>query len=267
LSGRRLERRRGEFDGREGSRASRMFLSMSVAQPIQPQLSEGSQVREFPLQPGDHLDRDEFERRYAAATASVKAELLEGIVYMAPPVSQANHGGPHFDLIFWLGHYRAAVPAVRGGDNSSLRLEIKNEPQPDAFLYVLTAYGGQADVDDEGYVVGAPEIIAEVSASTASYDLHVKKQVYRRNGVKEYIVWRVLERAIDWMVLRGDEYVQLAASSDGVFRSEVLPGLWLDAAAMIRGDLSTVVRVQQEGLASLDHIEFVKRLNLQRPEV
>jgi Uma2 family endonuclease len=233
--------------------------NMSVVRTISPEKAPAPR-HPYPLAQGDHLSRDEFERRYAAAPNGVKAELIEGVVYMAPPVSQENHGGPHFDLIFWMGHYRAAVEGVRGGDNSSLRLDLKNEPQPDAFLYLLSSHGGQARIDEDGYVVGAPEVIAEVSASSASYDLHVKSEVYLRNGVKEYIVWRVLDQTIDWMILRHGEFVKLSAGVDGIYRSERLAGLWLDSAALIRGDLATVVRIQQQGLASAEHIEFAKRL-------
>src|SRR5436189_4569812 len=86
-----------------------------------------------PLQDGDRLTRDEFERRYDATPGLKKAELIEGVVYMPPPVSFDGHAGPHFDLVTWLGSYAMGTPGVRGGDNGSLRLNLDNEPQPDAF--------------------------------------------------------------------------------------------------------------------------------------
>ena len=103
-------------------------------------------------------------------------------------------------------------------------------------------------------------MVAEVAASSASYDLHTKLEAYRRNGVREYIVWRTLDQAIDWFSLRGERYQPLAAGPDGVFRSEVFPGLWLDPAALIRGDLKRVRTVLQEGLATPQHADFVARL-------
>src|SRR5438309_5414887 len=148
-----------------------------------------------PLENGDRLRRPEFERRYDAMPGLKKAELIEGVVYMPSPVS-VDHDGPHFDLIGWLATYRVMTPGVRGGDNGSLRLDLDNMPQPDAYLRVLEACGGQSRIDAEGYVEGAPELIAEVAATSASYDLHAKLHVYRRNGVREYIVWRVLDRQI-----------------------------------------------------------------------
>jgi hypothetical protein len=152
-----------------------------------------------PLQNGDRLTRDEFERRYAAMPDVKKAELVEGVVYMPSPVSTENHGSPHFDLASVLGAYRMATPGVQGGDNATIRLDLDNEPQPDLFLRIAEEHGGQSRIED-GYVVGAPELVAEIAASRVSYDLHDKLNAYRRNEVREYVVWRVLEREIDWFV-------------------------------------------------------------------
>jgi Uma2 family endonuclease len=217
------------------------------------------------LQNGDRLTRDEFERRYDATPNLKKAELIEGVVYMPPPVSYRDHGAPHFDVISWLGLYRMETPGISGGDNGSLRLDLDNMPQPDACLLILPEFGGQAKIDDDGYVAGAPEFIFEVAASSASYDLNVKLNAYRRNGVREYVVWRVLERAIDWFVLKEGRYEQLPPSKEGHLKSEVLPGLWLDPDALIRGDLAAVAQLQRQGLASTEYAAFVKRLRSVTP--
>src|SRR5436309_8264079 len=144
-----------------------------------------------PLENGDRLTRAEFERRYDAMPELKKAELIEGVVYMGSPVSHGGHRNPHFRHIGWLDRYATATPGVDGGDNSSLRLDLDNMPQPDAFLYILPERGGQARIADDGYLAGAPELIAEVASSSVSYDLHQKLHAYRRNGVREYLVWRV----------------------------------------------------------------------------
>jgi putative restriction endonuclease len=218
-----------------------------------------------PLQNGDRLTRPEFERRYDAMPHLKKAELIEGVVYMPSPVRQDQHSGPHFDVIAWLGLYRMSTPGAEGGDNGSLRLDLDNEPQPDAFLMIQAACGGQAHIDDEGYVAGAPELIAEVAASSVSYDLGSKRNVYRRSGVREYVVWRVLDQAIDWFVLRGGSYEPLPLGADGVYRSEVFPGLWLDARALVRGGLATVAQTLQQGLAGAEHVDFVASLRRPSP--
>ena len=122
------------------------------------------------------------------------------------------------------------------------------------------ACGGQARISADDYVELAPELVGEVSASSASFDLHTKLHVYRRNGVREYLVWRVQDRQFDWFVLRAGEFQLLKPGADGILRSEVFPGLWLDAAALLRGDMPQVLATVQQGTASPEHAEFVRRL-------
>lgn len=232
-------------------------MATQIRQPVPPEL-----LNDIPeLQAGDHLTRAEFERRYEAMPHVNKAELIEGIVYMPSPVSSDLHGDPHFDLIGWLALYRAQTPGVLGGDNATLRLDNDNEVQPDAHLRLQPECGGSARLV-EGYLEGAPELVVEVSATTASNDLHDKLQAYRRNGVKEYIVWRVRDRALDWFILREGRFDRLEAGADGVYRSAVLPGLWLDASALISRNLGRVIEVLQAGLVSAEHAQFVGRLAL-----
>jgi Uma2 family endonuclease len=214
-----------------------------------------------PLENGDRLCRDEFERRYDAMPGLKKAELIEGVVYMPSPVRVDQHGEPHFDMIGWLSHYRWSTPGVRGADNSSARLDPKNMPQPDVCLFIDPASDGQSRISDDGYLEGAPELIAEIAASSVSYDLSLKFEVYRRNGVREYLVWRVQDREIDWFVLRGKRYVRLPLDKSGLYRSKSFPGLWLDPAALIRGDMAAVQATVQRGLASREHAAFVASLS------
>jgi Uma2 family endonuclease len=215
----------------------------------------------LPLEAGDRLTREEFERRYDAMPDLKKAELIEGVVYMPSPVRQRRHGRPHHHLSGWVAVYEAATPGVEGGDNSTIRLDMDNEPQPDLLLFIDPARGGQVRISADDYVEDAPELVAEVASSSASYDLHTKLEVYRRNGVREYIVWRVLDGQLDWFVLRGGRYEPLAPGPDGVLRSEVFPGLWLDPAALAGGDLARVLAMVQQGTTTPEHAAFVGRLN------
>jgi Uma2 family endonuclease len=217
-----------------------------------------------PLHNGDRLTREEFHRRYEAMPQLKKAELIEGVVYMPSPVRQDQHSKQHSHLNGWLVAYRAATPGVETGDNASLLLDPKNMPQPDSLLYILPECGGRARINDGGYMVGGPEWIGEVSASTASYDLHDKLEAYRRNGVREYVVWRVEDGAIDWFVLRGDRYEPLTTGADGLLKSEVFPGLWLDPKALLAGNLLRVLEVVQAGVKSPEHAAFVERLAMKR---
>jgi Uma2 family endonuclease len=214
-----------------------------------------------PLENGDRLTRAEFERRYDAMPHLKKAELIEGVVYVPSPVRHRQHGAPHAQLLGWLVLYTANTPGVDVGDNSSVRLDLDNEPQPDALLFIDPTRGGQARLSVDGYIEGAPELVAEVASSSVSYDLHAKLHVYRRNGVREYLVWRVLEQEIDWFVLRAGQYERMPVDANGHLRSAVFAGLWLDPAALIRGDLATVLAVVQQGIASPEHAAFVVHLS------
>ena len=213
-----------------------------------------------PLQNGDRLSDAEFRRRYADTPESVKAELVDGIVYMTAPVFEESHGGPHADLMGWLTLYRAMTPGTRCADNTSLRLKLGELPQPDAYLRILPTHGGKTETDEEGYVVGAPELIAEVAASSVNYDLHAKLSAYQRSGVREYVVWRTFDSELDWFVLRGGRYQRLRVGSDGIHRSRIFPGLWLAADALLKGDIAKVLSVAQQGTSSPEHASFVRRL-------
>lgn len=213
-----------------------------------------------PLELGDHLTRDEFERRYEATPGIKKAELIEGVVFMPPPAVRWDyHGSPHSNLMYWVVHYRTSTPGLVVGDNSSIRLDLENEPQPDVAMVIGSGHGGQAKFTPDGYLEGAPEFVGEVSATSVSIDLNAKLRVYRRNGVREYLVWRVRERAIDWFVLKQGEYERLP-EVNGILRSEVFPGLWLDPLALIDDDAATAIRVLNQGLSTPEHADFVSRL-------
>jgi Uma2 family endonuclease len=217
-----------------------------------------------PLENGDRLTRDEFERRYDAMPNLKKAELIEGVVYVSSPVRQRFHSRQQYHLLNWLGHYDAGTPGLEGGDNASVRMDLGNMPQPDCLLFIQPEYGGKVRFDEDEYLSGAPDLVAEVAASSVSYDMHDKLQAYQRNGVREYIVWRVLDQQIDWFVLRGQRYELLAPSPDGIVRSIAFPGLWLDVGALLRADLNAVLAMVQQGLKSTEHADFVAQLQRAR---
>lgn len=230
---------------------------MAIQQPPRTLVSAESGLE---LENGDRLTRDEFERRYDRMPHVQKAELIEGVVFMPSPLRLKGHGNPHFRLITWLGTYEAMTPGVLGADNATVRLDVINEPQPDGLLLIDPECGGQTRLSSDDYVEQAPELVAEVSASSVSIDLNAKFEAYRRCGVREYVVWRVLDRAIDWFVLRDEKYERLEAGTDGIHRSETFPGLWLDAAALVRQDVRQVMEVVRQGTSSAEHAAFVKRL-------
>lgn len=213
-----------------------------------------------PLEAGDRLSRAEFERRYEAMPQVKKAELIEGIVYMPAAVRLRHHGLPHSRLMTWLGNYEVATPHLLIADNASIRLDLDNEPQPDALLIIDPGCGGQATISEDDYVENAPELVAEVSSSSVSIDMHAKLRVYRRNGVREYLVWRVRDLELDWFVLKDGELERQTPDADGILKSTVFPGLWLDAAALLDDKLAQVLAVLDRGVKSPEHATFVAQL-------
>jgi len=215
----------------------------------------------LPLATGDRLTRDQFEQRWAGMSGVKRAELIEGVVYMPTAIRLDEHGEPHALIVAWLTNYAARTPGVRAADNASVRLDLDNMPQPDGLLRIDEQHGGQPRCGEDGYLEGAPELVIEVSASSTSIDLHDKLHVYRRHGVREYLVWRVLERAVDWFALREGRFEPVSSPDDGVHRSAIFPGLWLDCQALLAGDGGRLFDVLQQGLDSREHAAFVERLS------
>jgi Uma2 family endonuclease len=218
------------------------------------------------LENGDHLTREEFVRRWDAMPDLKRAELIDGVVYMGAALRHREHGQPHGMMMAWLGAYHCETPGLESGVSASVELDDANEPQPDCYLFLPSALGSSAIVNSKGYLEGAPDLIAEIAASTASIDLHKKKQLYQRHGVREYIVWRTAEGVIDWFVLENSTFVTLDVDPAGILRSRRCPGLWLDAAAMIRGDAKRVHKVLDQGLATPEHTAFVQQLSPHIPK-
>lgn len=218
----------------------------------------------LPLESGDRLTRAEFERRYAAMPEVKKAELIEGVVYMSSAVRAQQHGQPHGFMMAWLGVYASMTPRVMLLDNTTVRLDLDNEAQPDAMLRLPETAGGSSRLSHDDYVEGPPELIVEIAASSASYDLHDKFRVYRRTGVQEYMVWQIHENELHWFSLREGAYAPLASDDAGIISSQVFPGLRLSVEAMQQGELAAVLSTLQEGLNTGAHAAFVEKVGKKR---
>jgi Uma2 family endonuclease len=214
-----------------------------------------------PLENGDRLTRYEFKRRYDAMPHLRRAELIEGVVYMAAALRFRSHGEPHSNIMGWLGNYMVATPGVALGDAPTVRLDLDNEPQPDAVLLIEERCGGRSRVSEDDYIEGTPELVVEIAASSAAIDLGDKKRAYRRNGIPEYIVWQVFDRKVDWFGLEEGEYISLPVDADGTIRSRVFPGLWLAVEDLLAGNMMRVLAVLQVGLAAVEHGAFKQQLS------
>jgi Uma2 family endonuclease len=212
-----------------------------------------------PLENGDRLTLHEFMRRYEAMPDYVRAELIEGIVYMASATRQKHHGRPHGWLANVISTY-AMRTGIDFGDSPTTELDAENAPEPDLMMLLPAELGGRAIVNEAGYINGPPDFIAEISASTVSMDLHGKLRAYQKNGVKEYVVWRVQEAAVDWFVLQDAKFIPLAADEHGIYRSQVFPGLWLNVPALLRRDAKALWATLDEGMATKGYREFAARV-------
>jgi Uma2 family endonuclease len=234
---------------------SQNIVYMSVTAPALPRTKSTP-----PLENGARLEAEEFLRRYEAMPEVKKAELIQGIVYMAFPVSAEHHGLPDNILQTWLGLYCSATPGVEAASNSTLRLGPEDVPQPDIVMWVLPECGGRTRLDRKGYLTGAAELAVEVAASSSSIDAHKKCEAYRLAGVQEYLLWRTEDEELDWWFLEQGKYKQLNVDPSGIVRSRVFPGLWLKRSALLARTRAEVMQYLQRGIQSAEHQRFIEGL-------
>jgi Uma2 family endonuclease len=210
---------------------------------------------------GDRMSRQEFHRLYEKTPDGFKAELVGGIVYVASPLKR-RHGTNHPYLSGLLFAYQGATPGVELGDNTTVLLGDEGEPQPDLLLRILPEHGGQSTTSPDDYIEGAPELVAELAHSSRSIDLNAKRDDYARYGVLEYLVVNLADRRLHWLDLRSGQ--ELSPDGDGVVRVRCFPGLWIHAEALLAKDYAQLMATLQQGLATPEHSEFVRRLEAAR---
>lgn len=208
-----------------------------------------------PLEPGDRLDQKTFHERYESMPKNFRAELIGGLVFVPSPLRRP-HGSMHKRIIHWLCEYEDATPGTESFDNATAILSADAEVQPDGCLVITATGKGQTRVENE-YTVGPPELMAEISYSSEAVDLHLKKADYERSGVREYIVVVLRQKKVVWWTRRNDRFEELPVRPDGILRSELFPGLWLDPIALFNEDHKRIREVLQQGLASPEHQKFV----------
>jgi hypothetical protein len=211
-----------------------------------------------PLREGDHLSREEFLRRWEAMPDLNFAELIDGVVYMPSPVSEI-HSDFHGRVSVWLAAYVTATPGCVLRPVGTWLMSKNSAPQPDLALKILPECGGQSKIEGK-YPAGAPELIAEVSHTTAPKDTGAKLRLYERSGVRECVVVRPKMRELTWYSLVEGKFREQAADADGVLRSRVFPGLWLQTTELWNGDYADLAATIQNGVATNEHAAFVRKL-------
>jgi Uma2 family endonuclease len=228
-----------------------------------------------PLRDGQRLTVAEFMRRYEAMPDGFRAELLNGVVYvnrwfetdangkvhLMPPIDDGAHAAPQFGMGTVFGVYQGSTPGVRGrGPVTVVLSPVSSGVEPDAVLRVLPESGGQTVIGADGYIHGPPELVVEVANTSVARDLGVKYDTYEQAGVREYVVVRTAGRVVEWFRLVRGRYVPLPPDDDGLFRSRLFPGLWVDPAAVLGEDMPRLLTVLQQGLNSPEHATFVVKL-------
>ena len=74
----------------------------------------------------------------------------------------------------------------------------------------------------------------------------------------------LFEEEIRWHELVDGRYRVFSPDADGLWRSRVFPGLWLDGKALWAGNLGQVLDRLQDGLRSVQHEQFVAELAARR---
>ena len=207
---------------------------------------------------GDRLDRASFHERYEAMPEETRAELIGGVVYMASPLG-LKHGSSDPDVSYWLGHYRSFTPGIQVLANATVSFEEYGEHQPDLVLRIRPEHGGRTR-DEGSFYAGGPELVVEISDSTLRLDLGPRLADYERAGVPEYIVLGVDPPRVLWHRRVEGRLVEVEPDEDGIYRSKIFPGLWLDPAALLAGDLRRLREVVDLGVATEDHARFVREL-------
>ncbi len=208
------------------------------------------------LETGDNLTRNEFLRVWKQLPHIKRAELIGGVVYMSSP-QRKEHGNMDRCISGWLWVYAINTPGCEGGDNTT-SLIGEDCPQPDHYLAILPEHGGKSWGQE--YVEGAPELIAEVSFSSASIDLHQKRVSYQKAGVQEYLVILLKKQEIRWHRLVKGKYRRMLPDAKGIYRSRVFPGLWLDSKSLFANEMPLVLATLQQGISSAEHRRFVAEL-------
>ena len=207
---------------------------------------------------GQRSDQPTFHALYQVTSPEFRAELIDGVVYLPRPHG-VEHGEAKVPVIVWLGYYAAHTPGVLATDTTTLILGRTSEPEPDGLLRILPDCGGRTWIE-AGFLHGPPELVVEVSEATRYVDLGPKLHDYERAGVIEYVVRAIDPDEIYWFGQERGTLVPRPLADDGLYRSIVFPGLWLDPIALLNGDVRRLHTVIDLGCATLEHAEFVARL-------
>jgi Uma2 family endonuclease len=166
-----------------------------------------------------------FDDFLALVEEHEKADLLDGVIYMASPESTDDNS-----LEAWL------VSLMRGFTDEldlgevyvsrvAFRITDKQGPEPDVSFLAKN----RRKIVQRGFVAGAPDVAVEiVSPDSVGRDYVEKRQIYEHAGVREYWIIDPAERKATFLRLSRRKLREVELENGHIFRSAVLPGFWLD---------------------------------------
>lgn len=208
---------------------------------------------------GDRMTQSEFHQVYEATPQGYKAELIAGVVHEPSPLGWP-HSKSDAQLGQLLGHYAGLTDGLECGHSPSVILGEEDEVQPDIVLRVKPHCGGQTK-NSEGdipYVIGPPELVAEVAHSSRAIDLHLKKDRYTLARVPEYIVLCLEPEKLYWFDLSLQE--ELTPTEDGIWRSRIFPGLWIHGGGLLKHDYRLCLDILNRGMDTAEYRRFSSKL-------
>ena len=214
-----------------------------------------------PLRDGDRLDREEFHRRYEAMGEGAWAELIDSVVHLDRVPGDYTSGRTRATLSGWIGSYRLHTPNLQAAIHLTTFVDTRNVFQPAVSL--MRSDTARQRLGKDGYLRGSPDFACEVrEGGDGCVDLNAKRLAYEQAGLGELLVvlldkpWRVR-----WLSLVHGAFADVHPDpADGLFKSRVFPGLWLDVDALFADDLQRLSAAVERGCATPEHAAFVERL-------
>ena len=171
-------------------------------------------------------------------------EWVDGKVIAMAPVSN-----DHTDLgVFLLTALQCWVDARDAGQIKYEPFQMKTGPQlpgrsPDIFFIEKKNLSRVKKT----YLQGPADLVIEiVSPGSRTVDRGEKYFEYEKGGVREYWLIDPLRKQAEFYLLGRDGIYQLARMEDGIFRSQVLKGLWLKVGWLWSRPLPSVLAVMKE---------------------
>jgi Uma2 family endonuclease len=172
-----------------------------------------------------------------------KADLIDGVIYMASPDTRR-----HDRLGGWIKFLLQGYTAVNRlgevyGSRFAFALSEFRAPEPD----VAFVRSERLSLVEERRMVGGPDIAVEiVSRDSRQRDYGEKKQLYAEAGVSEYWIIDPLQQRVEFHRLHAGRYELVPLEHNRLFRSAVLEGFWLDVEWLVAKSLPNEYDILQE---------------------